>query len=478
MQIIIFGTGIIYNRIKEVIPKDTIIVRLLDNNSKLWGSFIDGIKVVNPIEVSGNEYDFIVLASNYAKEMQEQLIKIGCSQDKILHYYEFLSKYSSSKITVCLSDEDSKKLEISKNATINEVKNRLYRFEKNVLIITYILDYSGSSIAVLNAASALKDRGYLVMLAAPCINNSLMEEMTRRGHSFIITPQAYLPNSCLIDLFQNFEYILVNTFPMFVCALELAKKCKVIEWLHESEIIYEQFSFYSDRIAANLHNKHMVLYAVSEVARENFLKHYPNIRVEIMPYGIPDNNLSHPVKQKKSSRVTFALVAGLEWIKGQDVFIDAVELLNREKYAANYLLIGKNDGRKFARDIIDRVAYIPNLDYLGELNREELQKVYLNEIDIVVVPSRQETMSMVATEAMMYGKTCIVSDVAGISNYIKDGVNGFVYDTNDVEALFKKMKWCLDNNEKMKVVCEGSRELYERFFSMNVFAQQLESALL
>lgn len=61
VDIIIFGTGLFYQRRKEGLPPCTNIVAFIDNNTEIQGTFLDGVVVVNPNALSDLKYDYIVL---------------------------------------------------------------------------------------------------------------------------------------------------------------------------------------------------------------------------------------------------------------------------------------------------------------------------------------------------------------------------------------------------------------------------------
>lgn len=93
--------------------------------------------------------------------------------------------------------------------------------------------------------------------------------------------------------------------------------------------------------------------------------------------------------------------------------------------------------------------------------------------DIMICPSREDPMPTVAAEAMMHGVPCIVSDVTGTAEYIENGMNGFVFHTEDARELSDKIAWFVLNNEKICNMGTNARLTYERIFSMNVFEMQI-----
>lgn len=68
------------------------------------------------------------------------------------------------------------------------------------------------------------------------------------------------------------------------------------------------------------------------------------------------------------------------------------------------------------------------------LSNKRLAEFYSDK-DIFISSSIYEPFSMSATEAMASGVACIASDSTGMSRYIRDGVNGFIFPSGDPSAL-------------------------------------------
>jgi glycosyltransferase involved in cell wall biosynthesis len=91
----------------------------------------------------------------------------------------------------------------------------------------------------------------------------------------------------------------------------------------------------------------------------------------------------------------------------------------------------------------------------------------------MVVPSREDPMPTVAAEAMMHGVPCIVSDATGTANYISDGEDGVIFQSEDEDELASKIMWCMEHKDKLAKMGEKARKIYEQHFSMRVFEKNL-----
>lgn len=83
---------------------------------------------------------------------------------------------------------------------------------------------------------------------------------------------------------------------------------------------------------------------------------------------------------------------------------------------------------------------------------------------LFVLPSRTEGMGRVLLEAMAAKKPIIASRVDGIPYYIKDGLNGLLFETENVQDLADRMQRMLSDPEYAKEIAEnGHRYVFEKF---------------
>ena len=157
--------------------------------------------------------------------------------------------------------------------------------------------------------------------------------------------------------------------------------------------------------------------------------------------------------------------------------MSAVEALSDDIVEKSFfLLIGKKDMNDFSEKIVRRASMINNCILLGERTQQEIQNLY-ERLDIVVVASREETVSMVAIEAMMMGKVCIVSNETGIAEYIVHEKNGFVFQNENENELASIMRWCYQNQQQLKIIGTNARKTYEENFSMHRFSMNIQNML-
>lgn len=461
MRVVVFGVGRYYQKRKQKLRERVEIIAFIDNDSSLWGNKIDEVEVFSPEQISSIAYDRIILMSVNSYEMKNQLINIGADKDKIYYYEEHLSDLERGILRIFCNEKYK----------YNDKKET-----KRILIITTNLNYNGGTLAAIYAAKAFQNRGYNVILAAPDGNLELINEVIEEKINIVISPGiVYLHKEELLWI-QQFDVVLVNVLQMMLCACEISKIKPVMWWIHEPKELYKRNieQFLGDINIDNLNR--INIYAVSNIALKNFNFYFPGCVHKVLPYGIPDYGEATLSIQDRESLV-FAIIGGFSPRKAQDIFIEAVKLIDcKIRKGAQFWMIGAIGDDEYSNRIKTEVSKDLSFKILGELTRSEVNKIY-EEIDVVVCPSLEEPMSIVITEGMMYGKVCIASSDIGMAEYIVDGENGLTCSPKDPMDLSKKMEWVIRNKRDLNSLCFNARKTYEKYFSMNSFSDNLEKAL-
>ena len=96
----------------------------------------------------------------------------------------------------------------------------------------------------------------------------------------------------------------------------------------------------------------------------------------------------------------------------------------------------QDEAKKYLGTWLIRVKFIKPMFY------EELKPYFLNCYGFVL-PSREEGMGRVLIEAMACSKPLIGSNAGGIPSLIKDGENGFLLESENVDDLAQKLAMLL-----------------------------------
>jgi len=453
MKIIVFGTGVYWNNRKKYVLDSCDIVCFLDNNPDKWNSKIDGKIVENPKSIYQYQFDHIVIMCKDEKSVSAQLIALGVSKDKILNWQQLRKIYLND---FWLS--------------YSECSEKVY----NIVMFSTTLSYNGGTLAAIYAVKALMSKGYKVLLCAEDCNDKLLNELLKDRLEIMLAPGLpYAINSKLKNIISGCEVVLINVLQMLPIACQLNGKKPVLWWIHEPQELYQPtLQQYPEYLGRQLYDQENIV-AVSNIAQNNFNTMFFEAINQNMPYGIPDLYNGKNEVNGESEKVTFAIIGGVTERKAQDVFLEAIDLLSeKDKSCSQFYIIGSYGTDDYSTKICEEAGKYDNIIMTGNLTRGEMEEIY-PKLDVVVCPSREETMSIVLTEAMMYQKACIGSDSTGMADYIKDGVNGFVCRTEDPIDLCKKMRYFIHHPESIQKMGVEGRKAYEEYFTMEKFSDRL-----
>lgn len=170
-------------------------------------------------------------------------------------------------------------------------------------------------------------------------------------------------------------------------------------------------------------------------------------------------------------------VGELSHRKHQDLLINAVA--KTVKYIPNIklLLVGDGNFRDSYINLTKELRVENNVKLLGY--RKDIPELMLLS-DVSVSSSRQEGLPVNVMEGMATGLPLVVSNCRGNRDLVKDGVNGYIVDIDDVEEMsnriidiyndvntrkiFREKNLNLINQYSLEFVLEEMRDLYNNFF--------------
>lgn len=353
-------------------------------------------------------------------------------------------------------------------------------------MISHNLSLTGAPRALLNMAIELKKSGDIPVIGA-FTGGPMEAEIQDLGIPLMfINPMdmnRQFKSEKLVSFFNVFDYIVFNT----VVTLELAQKIvhtnpTKISWIHESEFEFEKAS---KRL--NLKNAFEAIdyvYSVGQYSKMYTDQYLIDRESDILLYSIEDKmkNISNmgtvsendDIRNKypKNGKLIFAMIGALSTRKGHTVLIDAINYLPQEILTdLEFWIIGPVGERNVEKLVVE--AQKDCYKYLGAMNYEELLSL-MESVDVVICPSLDDPMPMVATEAMMSQRTVLVTNNTGTAALIDDGINGYVVESGNPEMLADKIYeiYCKRNN--LPEIGQRGRLIYERSFTPKYFSQQVK----
>ena len=138
--------------------------------------------------------------------------------------------------------------------------------------------------------------------------------------------------------------------------------------------------------------------------------------------------------------------------------IRAFEKINNEKV---HLVIAGNGPEE--QLLKNNFSEIKNLHFLDFQNQQAMPILY-QVCDIFVLPSNGETWGLSVNEAMAAGKAILISDKCGSAiDLVINGINGYIFETGNVDELYSDMKNCISDLDHLKKMQHNSYQKIQEF---------------
>lgn len=454
MHILLFGTGDYYQKYKRCFkPED--IEALIDNDKCKQGIQIDGYDVFSPKAVIGMNFDCIVILSVHEAAMRRQLVELGVPEEKIYKFSE-LHRHpellNSRNDIVCYGNDDFFSTVIAEEAS------------DTVILMSHNLDLNGASLALFYAAQILKSNGYSVLFVS-WTDGPLRTYIREAQIPVIVDADLQIKTHLERNWLRDFHMLICNTVNYYQFLSERNETARIVWWLHDPAIFYESLDL--DQLR-KISPKNMTVCAVGPIAERAFNDYFPNWKVRQLLYGIPDiipRFRSHDVME-------IVMIGNVQDYKGQDILVDALKRLPQELLKKIHVSIIGSQQSAYATAVKKAAEGLRQISFLPVANRAAIHEI-LNGADLLVCPSRVDSMPVVVSEGMQHGLPCIVSDATGIAAYINDGVDGFIIRSEDVDHLSSRLLWCINHSKELMCIGKKARLIYERYFSMEIFEENL-----
>jgi hypothetical protein len=205
-------------------------------------------------------------------------------------------------------------------------------------------------------------------------------------------------------------------------------------------------------------------------------------RLEVFPLGMVDRASATQRPVIGNRHVTVLFVGRLELRKGIDVFLAAVERLLADRPDTVVLIAGADTRPEGVTSTeaewrANVTASVSNqVEFLGDVDDGRLHELYAA-ADVVVLPSRYESFGLVVVEAMMHGAAVISSDVGGIAEVGRSGIDCILTPPGDVDALATAMIDLVDRPDRRRELGARARERFDDVFHIDRCARQVSELL-
>ena len=341
----------------------------------------------------------------------------------------------------------------------------------DILIVSHDLTNSGAPRVAADMAIALKQSGAFVVVTCPT-DGPMRARLAEADIPVIIDALALTDHASFRDFARNFDTVIVNTVIGWRVVKQLDSETEVRWYIHESGPIDEMVRD-TDGFRAVLASASNIL-AVSTRTAAALRRH--GVSSRLLETGIADPKDLYPVPAR-SDVVRIGVFGSFEPRKGQDIAAQAFAMLPPGTRAnATLDFFGRDHDPDFQEKVRRTWQRQDGIHFHGEKGHPDYWYC-LADIDIVLVPSRDDPLPLVASDALALGKTIVCSDSTGTADYIEHEVSGFVYPTARAADLSALLTRLIEDRTFRESVRGPARAVYEAMFTMEAFTERLSDRL-
>ncbi len=174
-------------------------------------------------------------------------------------------------------------------------------------------------------------------------------------------------------------------------------------------------------------------------------------------------------------RHTFLFVGRLNRDKGIDVLLEAFALLAAETSAACLEIAGDGPLAEWAKAFVDKRGLAGSVSLLGMVSNEQLAERYAA-ADCVVIPSRADSIPLVFSEALAFGRKLVVTDVGDMGYLGRTYGAAAVVPPEDPERMKESLKEQVLQRGSVEPSDSGLRDELLRLFDITVSADRFLEA--
>ena len=193
-------------------------------------------------------------------------------------------------------------------------------------------------------------------------------------------------------------------------------------------------------------------------------------KVNVIPHGIPkDTQCCHPYSKEERSIIRFFYVGRICRVKGVHVLLEAFSDLTNSNKAELHIIggAGNKSEQRYMQSLQQRYQ-LPNIVWHGKVPADKVFET-IKDYDVMVHPAIYlEVFGLNIAEALAMNKPVLATRCGGAEMQIKERVNGWLVEPNDVQALRTKMNEITEQGVIIDTIL-----LHENVISINEHVKEL-----
>lgn len=348
-----------------------------------------------------------------------------------------------------------------------------------ILVFIDNLGAGGAQRQLVGLTRMLADRKYIIEVCTYQNNNFFRENIKSQGIKCVQIGDEFTPRWQLFIMLYKYlkerkPDVVISYLErpsMIACALRmLGLKYKLIvserntntSFSRQDWLRFQMFRI-ADYVVPNSHSQ------------ANFIKEYcPFLSKKIITITNFCSFLEYEPEKRERKSVPEIIVAASIWPPKNTLgFIDAVYILSRKERKFHVSWYGLVDESPYYRECRDKIKHLGLSDYISLLPKTKNLAEKYREADYFCLPSFHEGTPNVLCEALCMSLPSICSNVCDNPIYVKEGINGFLFNPKDPDDMALNIEKLLSlSDEEYQKFSASSRSIAEENLSESIFLEQ------
>lgn len=200
-------------------------------------------------------------------------------------------------------------------------------------------------------------------------------------------------------------------------------------------------------------------------------------KIRVIHYGIESERFNCPrdgrghEAEKHSGRLTVGSIGRLEPGKGFECLIRALQFV-REQIPTASLLIAGHDPLGYGKNLAGLIEELRLTEHVSLVGFHNDVPSFLRDIDIFAFASRSEGFGQVVIEAMASAKPVVVSNIAPLTEIVKDGESGYLANPGNPQAFAGAIVSLLSDPDRAAQMGRRGKQRVDDHFSAQRMADE------
>jgi glycosyltransferase involved in cell wall biosynthesis len=214
--------------------------------------------------------------------------------------------------------------------------------------------------------------------------------------------------------------------------------------------------------------------ANSSAARDQLVREgVPADRLRLIANGLDAGRFVPAPRRPQIRRIV--MVANLRPEKGHDTLLAAAPRILARYPDATFTFVGEGPKREALETLTRALGVAERVEFLGE--SRDVAPV-LARHDLFVLPSRSEAFPNALIEAMATALPVVATDVGGIPEVVRPGLNGLLVRPDDTNALADAVLALMDDPAAAAALGRAARADVERHYTIDRMVERFEQLYL